>query len=69
MLEGGEKDNEFDMEWNFYNCKSYTATAIFQGMTPEEFEDNGVKIHEIDEHSMIRKRKIAEPHDQYMELV
>ena len=38
-------------------------------MTPEEFEENGVRIHEIDENSMIRKRKIAEPHDGYMELV
>ena len=55
--------------WEFYNCKSFTAPAIFQGMTAEEFEENGIRIHEINESSTVRQRKIAEVHDQYMDLV
>ena len=38
-------------------------------MSSEEFEENGVRIHEINESSTVRTRKIAEVHDHYMDLV
>ena len=42
------------ISWEFLHCKSFTAPAIFQGMTAEEFEENGIRIHEINESSTVR---------------
>ena len=51
------------ISWTQCECKSFSAQAIFQGISVEEFQDQGIRIHEVSEQSMIRKRKIPEPHD------
>lgn len=38
-------------------------------MTTEEFDDQQIAIHEVEDHSLVRKRKIAELHDDYLSLV
>lgn len=38
-------------------------------MSADDFEENGVMINEISDHSMIRLKKIAESHDHCMDLV
>lgn len=57
------------LEWSTLPCKSFQAAAIFQGMSAEEFEESGVRIHEIGEQSAIRLKKIAEAHDDLLDLV
>jgi len=61
--------SKLGIDWKIYECKSFPASPIFQGLTAEEFEDDGFRINEISESSMLRRKKIPESHDQYHQLI
>ena len=58
------KNTKFKISWHLYECKSFLANSLFKGVTTDEFDEQQISIHEVDEISPIRKRRLGESNDE-----
>lgn len=61
--------DDLELKWEILETRSFHATPLFAGISPDEFEANRIQIHEVPESSMLRRQFYNGIEDQSKQIV